>query len=210
MSNYLAIATVTAALKQTIQEAINIIVDADTEVKIGRPESKEQSFSGVHLYLYMVRPNGGLNNKALPSRLDDGTLIERPQTALDLYYIISFYGDETQLIPQRLMGSTVCAIQAQPVLTKERIQEVTKPGGMYPFLSESDLAQQVETVKFTPVYLSNEDFSKLWSVFLQVPHRLFITYQASVVLLDSQIPVQKIKPVKERKIYTNPEEEKTS
>ena len=210
MSNYLAIATVTAALKQIIQEAINVIGDADAIVKLGRPEIKETAFSGVHLYLYMIRPNEGLNNNALPTRLSDGTVVHRPQTALDLYYIISFYGDETQLIPQRLMGSTICAIQAQPVLTKERIREVTKPGGPYTFLTESDLEQQIETVKFTPVYLSNEDFSKLWSVFLQVPHRLFVTYQASVVLLDSQIPIHKVKIVKKRNIRAILEEEKIS
>jgi hypothetical protein len=201
MSNYLAIATVSAALKQIIQEAVNVIGGA--EVKFGRPENKEPSFNGVHLYLYMVRPNAGMSNRDLATRNSNGTLIQRPQSALDLYYIISFYGDESQLIPQRLMGSTICSLLAQPILTRERIKEVTDPGGLYNFLPESDLEQQIESVKFAQVYLSNEDFSKLWSIFLQVPHRLFITYQASVVLLEPQLPVEKSPPMKTPNIQTD-------
>ncbi len=194
MSNYLAVATVSAALKQIIQQAVNVIGGA--EVKLGRPENKETSFVGVHIYLYMVRPNGGMSNMDLATRSSDGTLIQLPQAALDLYYILSFYGDESQLIPQRLMGSSICGLLAQPYLTRERILEVTNPDGPYDFLAQSDLIQQVETVKFSQIYLSSEDFSKLWSVFLQVPHRLFVTYQASVVLLEPQLSVTKAPPAK--------------
>jgi len=193
MSNYQAIATVTAALKQIVQEALNVIGGA--EVKLGRPENREPSFIGAHLYLYMVRPNAGFCNFDLPTRDDKGDLIHQPQSALDLYYMISFYGDESQMEPQRLMGSTICALLAKPILTREMIIEVTDPSGPYSYLAENSLLP--ETVKFTQVYLSNEEFSKLWSVFLQVPHRLFITYQASVVILEPGLAVKKTPKVKD-------------
>ena len=113
MSNYLAAPTVTAALGQIIQEAVNTIPDA--EVKFGRPGDKEpQSSPEVHLYLYMVRPNQGLSNCHLPAQAADGTMVADPRIALDLFYIISFYGEDNQLVPQRMMGKTICALLAQP------------------------------------------------------------------------------------------------
>jgi len=201
MSNYLAVANVSAALKQVVQAAANVVGGA--EVKLGRPENKDTSFVGVHVYLYMIRSNPGLSNRDLATRTSDGRLLRRPQQPLDLYYILSFYGDESQLIPQRLMGSTICALEAEPFLSRERILEVTDPNGPYPFLAESNLAEQMESVKFSQIYLSNEDFSKMWSVFLQVPHRLFVTYQASVVILEPQLPVITIPPVKEARPSTH-------
>ena len=201
MSNYLAVANVTASLKQVIQEAANVVGGA--EVKLGRPENKETSFVGVLIYLYMIQPNAALSNNNLATRTDDGTLIRLPQSALDLYYILSFYGDEAKMIPQRLMGSTICALLALPVLTRERLREVTKPDGPYDFLAGSNLYQQVESVKFTQVYLDHEDFSKLWSVFLQTPLQLSVIYQASVVLLEPRLEVVKIPPMKKPIINTD-------
>ncbi len=195
MSNYLAIANVSAALKQIVQQAANVVGGA--EVKLGRPENQETSFNGVYIYLYMVRPNAGLSNRDLATRAPGGALLQLPQAALDLYYMLAFYGEEAQLIPQQLMGSTICALLAEPVLGTGRIAEVTGKSGPYRFLDKSNLKFQIETITFTQVYLDNEEFSKLWSVFLQVPHRLFITYQASVVILEPDLKVEKIPPVEE-------------
>jgi hypothetical protein len=197
MSNYLAAAAVTAALKQLIQEAVSTIPGLDTDVVPGKPDHKESDATPIiHLYLYMIRPNPGLTNCDLPARNSEGDLVQRPQSVLDLYYMISFHGQEKDLAPQRLMGKTVCALLARPILTRETIRQVIQ-SEQYPYLAESDLDQQVESVKFIPYYLSNEDFSRLWSVFMQVPHRLFLTYQASVVIFEPQLPVKEIPQVLE-------------
>lgn len=193
MSNYLAAATVTAALKQLIQEAVSTIPGLDTYVVPGKPEHKESDANPIiHLYLYMIRPNPGLTNRDLPTRNSDGDLVQRPQTVLDLYYMISFHGQEKEMAPQRLMGKTICALLACPILTREMIRNVIQSEQ---YLAGSNLDQQVESVKFIPFYLSNEDFSRLWSVFMQVPHRLFLTYQASVVIFEPQLPVKEVPPV---------------
>jgi hypothetical protein len=195
MSNYLAAAAVTAALKQLIQEAVSTIPDINADVVLGRPEQKEpDSTPIIHLYLYMIRPNPGLSNCDLPIRNGEGDLVQKPQAVLDLYYVISFHGQEKELAPQRLMGKTICALLARPLLTREMIQQVIN-SDQYPYLAGSDLDQQMESIKLMPYYLNNEDFSKLWSVFLQVPHRLFLTYQASVVIFEPQIPGKEALPV---------------
>ena len=86
--------------------------------------------------------------------------------ALDLHYLLSFHGDEAKLEPQRLLGSVARTLHAHPVLTREMIQD-TLQDPLFGFLAGSDLADQVEPVKFTPSFLSLEELSKLWSVFLR-------------------------------------------
>ena len=52
-------------------------------------------------------------------------------------------------------------------------------------LAGSNLHEAVEQVRFSPLSLSLEDQSKLWSVFFQTPHAVSVAYQASVVLIES-------------------------
>ena len=208
MSNYLAIATVTATLSQLIYAAVSNDVNGATVTTV-RPDeaANESGQTKVNVYLYQITPNAALRNDDLPTRRADGTLAQRPKVALDLSYLLTFYGDEPTLIPQRLLGSTVRTLHSEPVLTRERILAVTNPpppSNPYPFLSTSTLANDVELVKFTPIPLSLEELSKLWSVFLQTSYTLSVPYLATVVVIESeQTPVQAM-PVEKRKLYVQP------
>lgn len=189
MSNYLAIATVSYTLAEVIQPSLQSVVPS-ASVRIGRPESTERlgtSFVGANLYLYRVEPNSAFRNADLTTRDSSGALLHRPQAALDLFYLISFYGNDLQLETQRMLGSTVALLHAQPVLTRERIREAIEHNARSatPFLAQSDLDRQVELVRLTPQSLTLEELSKLWTVFFQVTHALSISYQASVVLIES-------------------------
>jgi hypothetical protein len=215
MSNYLAIATVTATLSQLIYAAASHDVNGST-VTMVRPDeaANDPGQAKVNIYLYQVTPNAALRNNDLPTRRADGTLVQRPKIALDLHYLLTFYGDEPTLVPQRLLGSTVRTLYSEPMLTRERILSITnppppppgqpQPPNPYPFLSTSTLANDVELVKFTPLPLSLEELSKLWSVFLQTSYTLSVPYVATVVVIESeQVPVQ-VLPVQERKVYVQP------
>jgi hypothetical protein len=139
----------------------------------------------------------------LPARNADGHLITRPKVALDLHYLLTFYGDDTTLEPQRLLGLTVSGIHAKPILTREQIG-ATLIDAANAYLDGSDLAQEVELVKFTPMPLSLEELSKLWSVFFQTHYTLSIAYHATVVLLDgTKVPVNTL-PARTRNYYTIP------
>jgi hypothetical protein len=73
------------------------------------------------------------------------------------------------------------------------------------FLGDSDLADEVELVKFTPLSLSLEELSKLWSVFFQTPYALSGAYQATVVLIESEAaPPQPALPVRQPAVYVVP------
>ena len=182
MSNFLAIATVTATLRQLLQAAVGMDVPGAL-VTTARPDTLDNGTptTAVNVYLYEIAPNAALRNADLPTRRVDGQIVRRPQAALDLYYLLSFLGNETQLEPQRLLGSVVRTLHAAPVLTRPLVEATI---ASVPFLAGSDLADAVETVKLTPIPLSLEELSKLWSVFFQTPYTLSIAYQASVVLIE--------------------------
>jgi hypothetical protein len=206
VSNFLAVATVTAALKRLLQAAASEAVTG-AAVRTGRPEAPAGggvSPPGIDLYLFRVSPNPALANDDLPTRRGDASLVQRPRVALDLHYLLTFRGNETDLEPQRLLGTATRTLHATPILSKALI---TLAIGDFGFLSApvpSDLADAFELVKVTPLHLSLEELSKLWSVFFQIPYNLSLAYQASVVVLEgTETPLQAL-PVLERNLYVLP------
>jgi hypothetical protein len=202
MSNFLAVATVTAALTEFIQAAIGPDVSS-ASVTTARPDGGGTPATSVNVYLYQVTPNAALGNLDLPTRRGNGELIQRSQAALDLHYLLTFLGDEGKLEPQRLLGSVVRAFHARPVLTRDLIRQ-TIAKTKFDYLATSNLADSVELVKFTPLALSLEDLSKLWSVYFQTPYNLSIAYQGTVILIESETSTHAALPVRARNIYVAP------
>lgn len=202
MSNFLAIATVTAALGQAILGPIRKALTG-ADVKFERPDGTGtgKQTPHVNVYLYQVTPNAAYRSADLPTRRSDGSLVQRPQVALDLHYLFTFHGDDAQLEPQRLLGVVASTLQAQPLLSTSNIQAAVAQFG---FLTGSGLDGQIERVKFTPTQLNLEEFSKLWSAFFQVEYSLSAAYQASVVLIESDDSPQEAPPVMARNLYVVP------
>ena len=208
MSNFLAIATVTAALRDVLAGAAKSAVEG-AEATTERPDAVKNvdGKARVNLFLYQVAPNSSLRNADLPTRRDDGTLSKRPQAALDLHYLLTFFGDEKQQEPQRLLASTVSRLHQQPVLTRDVIRMTIKTATADDadhYLAKSDLGQAVELVKFTPIPLNLEELSKLWSVFFQTPYSLSVAYQGSVILIEPDLSTQRALPVRARNLYVEP------
>lgn len=195
MSNHLAIATVTKALAQILDEEVKTVVDS-ASVDTQRPDGKETG-ARVHLFLYQVTPNAALRNSDLPTRDASGRVTNRPTTALDLHYLLTFYGDEKKLEPQRMLGGAVRRLLAEPGLTRERILNVSHDDGGDK-MDGSNLANAVEQVKFTPSPLSLEELSRIWSIFYQTPYALSVAYSASAVLIESEEPARAALPVLKR------------
>lgn len=205
MSNYLAVATVTATLAQLLEQAAKEAVTGATATP-GRPKdtTKGQSSAEVNVYLYQVIPNAAQRNADLPTRRPDGTVVQRPQAALDLHYLLTFYGKQSEMEPQRLLASAVGVLHSRPILTREMVRatiQAAVDADPDHYLAESDLADQVETVKFVPLPLNLEELSKLWSVFFQVPYALSVAYKASVVLIEADGMPQRSLPVRAPLMY---------
>jgi hypothetical protein len=198
MSNHLAIAAVTAALKRSLQEVLTNEVPGATVTALRPAPAADGNAQSVNIYLYQVTPNASFRGADLPTRRD-GQLVNRPQIGLNLHYLFSFYGDEASLEPQQALGSIVRALHSQPILTREMIAQ-TLADPTFSFVSGSDLHLAVESVKFTPTGLSFEEFSKLWSVLFQIPYVLSVTYEGSVVLLDRSISTRPALPVRSTRV----------
>jgi hypothetical protein len=85
------------------------------------------------------------------------------------------------------------------VLTRQEIsaaiRELADAGQEY--MRESDLADQMEQVKFSPVTVDLEELSGFWSALYQVPYSLSLIYEASVVLIESPETPQPVLPARQ-------------
>jgi hypothetical protein len=186
MSNDLAVAAVTETLRDLIGTPV---ANAVTGAQVGTfsPDDTGNLFKpgnpGVNIFLYQVSPNAALRNADLPTRTHDRppTLLRKPQAALDLHYLLTYYGDYSVLEPQRLLGAVAKTLHAYPTLSRERIQAVQS---LTPFLAASNLDTQTELIRLTPIAFTLEELSKLWSFLLKVDYVLSTAYVASVVLIE--------------------------
>ena len=216
MSNSLGIATVTSSLRAVLENAYksndnfddslpNALVTTVLPVSVtasGLPDL------GANVFLFQVTPNAANRNSDLPIRDSQGNLISRPRVALDLHYLITFYGDDTALEPQRLLGLTVRALNRTPVFSPPLIdQAITQLVSSHPelgFLNRSDLAAAVEPVRLTPISMPVDELSRLWSLFsFQSKFSLSVVYIASMLFVDTVDATQSALPVTSTNVYVD-------
>lgn len=204
MSNYLAIATVTATLQRSLQASIQTDVDG-ARVTTVRPDrlSSGAPEAGVNIYLYDILMNPAWRSADLRQRHSEEKYTKRSQIGLDLYYLLTCYGNDVELEPQRLMGSVIRTFNSKSNLTPDLIRE-TVTDSTLTFLADSDLAEQIETISLTPVDLNVEEISKIWSVFFQTPYSLSIAYKTSIILIDAGEIPKKPLPVRHLQRHVTP------
>ena len=205
MSNYLALAAVTAAFGRLITRALQAVpnLSAAPELRIGQPPA-DPGFVGANLFLYRTAPSAARRNDDLATRDAGGMPTRRPQAALDLDYMISFYGSDARLEPHRLMGSAVALLHAYPVLTAADIRAAIDARGADGVLAGADLDQQIEPVRFTMVPLGVEDMHRIWSLYYSLPYALSVAYTGSTVLLDADVAAGRAPPARRAVIRTRP------
>jgi uncharacterized protein DUF4255 len=199
MSNHLAIATVTAVLRKTLQDALDAAQPqvAGARVTTTRPNAPAADLPnpGVNIFLYQTTPSTTLRNADLPRRGADSTVLQQPQAALDLHYLLTFHGADPRLEPQIMHGIATRALHQQPVVTRAAI-EATLADPVFDFLQGSDLADAVERVRVSSVALTVDEMAKLWQVFYQIPYVLSAAYRASVVLIEGELQARSALPVR--------------
>ncbi|CAL9325454.1 DUF4255 domain-containing protein [Streptomyces sp. SudanB52_2052] len=200
MSNALALAHVTQALVLLIEDNLPPDIDIAVKVEPRKPPADPPAEPTITVFLYQVTPNTSQRNNDLPTRAPDGTLVRRPAAALDLHYLISAYGEEAELVGQRLIGSVVRTLHEIPVLPRDIIELA----GQRPHLSGSDLAEAVQRVRFTPTVMDVDETSKLWGMLHQTPYTLSVVYQAVLVLIDGRGTPVPAKPVERPEVRVLP------
>lgn len=217
MSNYLAVAQVTATLRYLVTNSLPPDLSG-AAVTTQRPDGQlgSNDTAGVNIFLYRIGPNTAYRNADLPTRDASGNLLQRPTIALDLDYLFTFYGNDSELEPQRLLGAITTTLHGMPVLSSDEISKAllaVPPFQSAPFTGapfnappfQPDLGTALERVRISLLPLSLDELSKLWSVFYQIPYALTVAYQASVVLMQKEdaMPLS-APPVQKRVVSATP------
>lgn len=207
MSNYLAIATVTETLRHVLDYYVSKDVPGATATSV-RPSGTNNTgtgaglpATGVNVALYQIMPAAVPRDLDLPTRRPDGSLIQRPRAAIDLHYLLSVYGLDATLEPHRVMGTVVRTLNSYPFLSRQFIQEAVAGAS---FLNGSDLANDIELVKFVPLGLTLDELSRVWSVYYQTSYALSVCYQASVVYIEDDSSASSPLPVLTPRFVTTP------
>jgi Pvc16 N-terminal domain/IPT/TIG domain len=217
MSNALAIAAVSAVLRDLLN---NAVIDHGISTTVGSPVTVtalppdritigDNEQPQLNIFLYHVVSNAGWSNSALPSRDGQGNRVANAPLALDLYYLLSAYG-KNDFDSEILLGYAMQMLHETPVLPRDAIR--TALGGVPPVsgsilpigpLAAADLAEQVEQIKITPQLVSTEEVWKLWTA-LQAHYRPTAAYRVSVVLIESSKATKTALPVSQRNLFALP------
>jgi hypothetical protein len=209
VSNSLAIAAVTSTIRYVLDRSLQQPhagqVGGATVTTLHPQElggGDVEGTPGINVFCFQATPNHAWNLTDLPTRRPDGSPVQRPVAAVDLHYLLTCYGDEASLEPQRLLGRVVGALATSSVLTRDVVGaalDLYDDDTETAFLASSDLADEVELVKLTPMTLSLEEISKLWGV-LETSYLLSLTYVATVVLIVADLTPSLALPVARRSL----------
>lgn len=202
MSNALAISTVSGALRRRVLTAAQRAIP-DADVRLGPPTAKlaEDGDSLVNIHLYRVEPNAAHANEHYPTRTGGAQDLGPARLALDLHYVFSFYGDSEEFVPERMLANVMLALEKVPLLTRATIEAAMADNEE---LEDSNLAEALSRVHISRELLTIDDFSKVWSIFYQVPYALSLTYRASHVAIETEDARRLTLPVARPDVWVAP------
>ena len=178
MSNPTAIAAVTATLRNLLTAgALQDTELTDTTVSTEPPDLAREGNSNnqVNIFLYRTTINTAFSNAPMPGQVKPGETGISP-LSLVMHYLITAYGrDNNDVFGHRLMGRSMSLLHDHPLLGRNEVQAA---------LTDTDLQNQIESIRITLDDMTLDDMSKLWTSF-QTQYRLSASYQVSVVLIES-------------------------
>lgn len=189
MSTSLAIAAVTAKLRDLLRDVTAVVPGADVTT-LAPDKALEETGNRVNLFLYQTTVNTGWSNLDMPGRVKSGET-GQPPLALNLHYLVTAYtqdDNDSLVTSHRLLGHAMSILHDHTVLDWDEIGAA---------LPTAEVGEQMERVRLTPQPLSVDEMSKLWTTF-QAHYRPSAAYQASVVLIESTRPVSTPLPVLRR------------
>ncbi len=209
MSNALALAAITAALKELLEETlidrnVSASVGGAVEVTAKAPDLINTDGNDklqLNLFLYQVTPNAGWANVGLPARDARGERTANPPLALDLHYLLTAYAS-ANFQAEVILGYAMQCLHEWSVLPRQKLREMQGNWGEdnnapRSALATSNLAEQVEGIKVSPAKMDTEELSKLWTAF-QTNYRPTAAYLVSVALIESALPARSPLPVLRR------------
>jgi hypothetical protein len=171
MSTEAAIASVTRALKALLDAALDDIVPPPIVTSM-TPDVARKSALGpqLNIHLYQTGINAAWRNQIDPKRPSSP-----PPLPLNLHYLLTAYGEgeaDRNAKAHEVLGAAMLALHDAPFITRDR-------------LPDAELGEQLESIRITPLPLTLDELSKLWTIY-QTPHRVSAAYEVTVVLIASK------------------------
>jgi Pvc16 N-terminal domain len=208
MSNGLAIAAVTAVLKNVLEDGLvqNSALSSMGNVLLTTlpPDQVSVGVDGqpqLNLFLYQVSQNrnadwiGRDRNQSSQLR-SKATHNENASLAINLHYLLTAYGSK-DFQTEILLGSAMALMHQTPVLSNDKIREALKHtatinrAGLFAQAMESTslplLTEQLGQVQITPNLFDTEKMSRLWSL-LQSSYRPSVAYEVSMIFIGDRKP----------------------
>jgi Pvc16 N-terminal domain len=210
VSSALALGAVSAVLRNLLDNGlidvssvlgpVTVSAVAPDRIDTDAPNAAPQ----INLFLHQVLPNAAWSNRQLPTRSSLGDRVANTPLALDLHYLVTAYG-VADLQAEILLGYAMHLLHERPLLDRAAIRRALDPSPLdvsllppaFQVLAAADLADQIEAVRVTPVPMSVDEMSKIWSS-TQKPYRPSAAYQVSLVLIEGTRPARSALPVLSR------------
>ncbi|MDJ0838642.1 MAG: DUF4255 domain-containing protein [Acidobacteriota bacterium] len=180
MSNYKAIATVTAALRNLLSDVDYGLPRVFSDVKVTtKPLDKAREgvkANQLNIYLYQFLPNPTWRNMSDPA-LGRAGENGKPPVALDLYYLVTAYGEgDDDVKGHELIGKAMDIMHDNPRLAVDELQLAVE---------DNDLFKDAGLITVVPQFLPLEELSKFWTS-ASTGFRVSMVYKVSVVLISGE------------------------
>jgi hypothetical protein len=169
MSSDQILATVTVTLCKLLDQAAKSAVPG-ASARPGRP--REEPFSrtspAILVYLYQVTSNTSARRN--DPRPMPGPRPELGLQAYDLQYLLAFYGNETELEPQRMLNAALRILNDHALLSQQELTaagvEASHEEASYRFLAGVCADESCDAVRLSLPPMGQEEMTTLWGRFL--------------------------------------------
>lgn len=212
----LAIASITLAIRQRLQAALNRAGSLGGEVRTERPDKLTDTGAPiVNLYLYQLNLNPFMRNNDIdpvivrtPDRSGGykipATSIQTYKVPLKLRYMLSFFGDERTLVPQRLLAVCVAALNRLPQIDARAVTAAANlvAGAAAPTPPPEPIPD-FDDVNLSFADLTLDDTYRLWSAF-KATYALSVGYLADTAIVYSEPDPTEVSLVEELELSSKP------
>jgi hypothetical protein len=203
VSGFRAISGVSATLRNLLRDRM----EQPATITIAPPDVTVQGAGGrrVTLSLFPVTENGFLRNQEIPGR-GHPAAYGHPPLSLVLHYLMTTFGAQDtapdgDLEAQQILGDAMRVFHDVPIVT-DSLHENNNPAD--PLILDAALLGEFERVKITLKPATLDDYSKIWSALPQSNFRRSVSYEASVVQIESRRRRRSALPVRERRVHVVP------
>ena len=173
---------ITGLLQSNLSTSIAGNFTTEDSVSMASPKDMEATTSyRTSVFLYQVVENNYLKNEPM---INVGTeQLQHTPLALNLFYLITPYANETNALPgwdlHTILGKIMQILYDNASLEGPRLMDVLKK------LNRESYFEQIDNIRIILNQISLDDLTKIWSS-LNTPMRLSVAYEVRVVMIESK------------------------